>query len=112
MGLPRELLPLEYAFGALQVNELAGRTFEEDCPSEVAARAAEELVHSVYPDLPLPPVPNATCAGEDYLAQVSLWPVPHGGLQGFFAILGGYLAVVAALAYVVLRWRLRSLAMA
>lgn len=98
----------QYSLGLLQVNELTGRNFTQDCPRELASETAEELIHKLYPDIPLPPIPNVTCSGEEYLAQEKLWPVPYGGIQGYFLILTLYFVVFFVLAYVALAIRLRQ----
>lgn len=99
-----------YALGALEVNEFLGREYSQDCPAELAAEAAYELIHRTYPDVPLPPLPaNFSCSGEDYLAAQDLYPVKYGGRRGYALILVGYLLVFLASAYLVLAARMRQL---
>lgn len=99
-----------YALGALELNEFGSRVYTRDCPSQVAAEAAYELVHAAYPALPLPPLPtNFTCDGTEYLRAQGLFPPKYGGRRGYALILGGYLALFLVAAYVVLAARMRRL---
>lgn len=92
------------------MNEFVGREYTLDCPAEVAAEAAYELIHEAYPAVPLPPLPNNfTCTGADYLRGQGLYPVKYGGRRGYALILAGYLLLFLAAAYIVLASRMRRL---
>ena len=92
----------QYAFGVLQINELANRTFTRDCPAELVEDAVEDALRRRFPHLPPLPRLNVTCAGETYLRQQGLSPPPYGGVGGYLAILGGYCLLLQLAAYAVL----------
>jgi ABC-type multidrug transport system permease subunit len=106
----------QYAFGVLMINELSDRTFDRDCPAQLAEEAiVDEIVKHFFPNGTPPqwinwthPVGNWTCSGHSYLAKINMWPVPYGGLEYFFAILGGYFAASFVGAYAMLRWKTRA----
>ena len=94
----------QYCFGLLQVNELAGREYHEDCPMQIAGEELYESLRSRI--LSDPSVPTnvsawfdahasvqlpANCTGDDFLAAAGLFPTPYGGvLGGYFAIICSY----------------------
>ena len=100
----------QYSFGVLQINELLGRNFTQDCPVEQVEKAVEDAIHQRFPSVPLPPLGNFTCQGETYLQQQGLYPVPYGGLSGYFAILSGYMVVAQLGAYATLSWKVGVMA--
>ena len=102
----------QYSFGLLQVNELLNRTYTHDCPAQLVEQSLEEIIQKRFPHLPfpLPPIANITCTGETYLSEQRLYPVPYGGLRGYFAILGGYAVVAQLCAYLMLLWKVRRMA--
>ena len=106
----------QYAFGVLMINELGDREFDHDCPAQLAEEAiVDEILKHVFPNGTPPqwnwtlPTGNWTCTGHSYLARIDMWPVPHGGLQNYFVILGGYFFASFVGAYAILRWKTRSL---
>jgi hypothetical protein len=100
----------QYSLGGLELNEFEARVYTRDCPAETAAEAAYAMIHSAYPDVPLPPLPtNYTCSGTDYLRGQGLYPVKYGGKGGYALILLGYLLVALVAAYAVLAVRMRRL---
>jgi ABC-type multidrug transport system permease subunit len=91
----------QYAFAVLLINELGDRKFTSECPTQLAEEAVANEIHKLFPNVTLPPF-HWTCTGDSYLARLDMWPVPYGGLQYFFLILGGYLCIVCVGAYAVL----------
>ena len=106
----------QYAFAVLMINELADRTFDNECPAQLAEEAiVAEIEKALFPNATVPPwvnwtfpKVNWTCTGHSYLHHVDMWPVAYGGLQNYFAIIGGYLAISLTATYVVLHWRTHS----
>ena len=105
--------------GCSRGSKLGERNFTKGCPAELAADYAEEAIlkelKRLLPNgsLPhwngtLPPV-NWTCTGHSYLERIDMWPVRYGGLEGHFAIVGGYLAACFVGTYAVLRWQMHRL---
>ena len=108
----------QYAFGILMINELGDRTFDHDCPAQLAEEAfVDEIAHHFFPN-GTPPLwqnwthrhlhMNWTCTGQTYLAKINMWPVAYGGLHNYFAILGAYFVSSFIAAYAMLRWKTRQ----
>ena len=93
----------QYAFAILMVNELGERTFDENCPQQLA----EDALASLFPNASWPRI-AWTCRGADYLSQTDLWPVRYGGIRGHFALLFAYLAIAFVGTYAMLHWVTRA----
>jgi hypothetical protein len=108
---------LQYALSILQINQLRDKVFTRGCPAEIV----EEALYSDlawWVDDHAPPGWNLTlprhlafpgnCSGLVALEEQGLWPVPFGGLSGYFGIMTLYLCGCVAVAYVALRARIRA----
>lgn len=108
---------LQYALSILQINQLKGKVFTRGCPAEIVEEALYKDL-AVWLDDHAPPGWNITlprhlgfpgnCSGLGPLREQGLWPVPFGGIRGYFGIMALYLCACVTIAYTALRARIRA----